>query len=104
MLLALGALHGFFFMPAFALMLEMCTQLAGAARAGAATGLLMLAGNAGGVVVIVAMPLVKGEGTDYFPAVVLMMALMAVALGLGMLAPETFRQQEPAPRPAPLGG
>src|SRR5205814_1630231 len=32
-----AALHGFFFMPAFALLLEMCAQLAGLAAAGRAT-------------------------------------------------------------------
>jgi cyanate permease len=94
MLLLLGGLHGFFFMPAFAILLDMCTQLAGVRKAGAATSLLMLAGNAGGVAVIVAMPLVKGAGTDYFPAVVLMMVLMGVALVLAMLAPETFARRE----------
>lgn len=100
-LLALGAVHGFFFMPAFALLLEMCTQIAGVEHSGAATSLLMLAGNAGGVAVIVAMPLVKGDGPDFFPAVVLMVVLMGAALALAMLAPETFRREAPVPSAAP---
>jgi predicted MFS family arabinose efflux permease len=91
-LLALAGLHGFFFLPAFALLLEMSAQLAGARNAGAATGLLMLAGNAGGVVVVVAMPLVKG-GADYHGAVWLMTALLLVTLLLALLAPETFRKK-----------
>jgi nitrate/nitrite transporter NarK len=95
-LLAAGLLHGFFFMPAFALLLEMCSQLAGARSAGAATGLLTLAGNAGGVVVIVAMPAIKGAGTDFHPAVMLLVALLALATLLAALAPETFTRPSPA--------
>jgi MFS family permease len=59
-LLGLGALHGFFFLPALALLLDVCAQIAGASSAGAATSLVMLAGNAGGVVVVLAMGAVKG--------------------------------------------
>jgi sugar phosphate permease len=95
-LLAAGLLHGFFFMPAFALLLEMCSQLAGARSAGAATGLLTLAGNAGGVVVIVAMPAIKGDGPDFHPAVMLLVALLALATLLPALAPETFTRPTPA--------
>ncbi|HEX9104447.1 MAG TPA: MFS transporter, partial [Polyangia bacterium] len=54
--LAMAGVHGFFFMPAFALLLEMSTNIAGAAAAGAATSLILLAGNGGAVLVIVAMP------------------------------------------------
>jgi predicted MFS family arabinose efflux permease len=88
-LLVAGLLHGFFFMPAFALLLEMSSQLAGARSAGAATGLLTLAGNAGGVVVIVAMPVVKGAGPDFGPAVILLVVLLGLATLLAALAPET---------------
>jgi hypothetical protein len=75
----------------------MCAQIAGARSAGAATSLLMLAGNAGGVVVVLAMPLVKGEGTDYRAAVLFMVSLLALALFLGFFAEETFVK---APRDA----
>jgi predicted MFS family arabinose efflux permease len=88
MALALGALHGFAFMPAFALLLDMCAQLAGARAAGAATSLLMMAGNAGGVAVIVAMPLVS-HGGNFHGAVLLMTALLATTALLGLIAPET---------------
>jgi predicted MFS family arabinose efflux permease len=94
LLLILAGLHGFFFMPAFALLLEMCGQIAGLRHAGAATSLLMLAGNAGGVVVIVAMPIVKGAAPDFQPAVLLMAALMGLALVLVLFAPETFARAE----------
>lgn len=87
-----AALHGLFFMPAFALLLEMCAQLAGPAAAGRATSILMMAGNAGGVVVIVAMPLVKGGAADFQRAVVLLVALLGVTTVLALFAPETSRR------------
>ncbi|MCU1280165.1 MAG: transporter [bacterium] len=94
LLLILGAAHGFFFMPAFALLLEMCAQLAGARSAGAATSLLMMAGNGGGVLVIVAMPLVNRDGT-FHHAVLLMTALLFVTTLLALLAPETASRASP---------
>jgi predicted MFS family arabinose efflux permease len=87
--LVLGAVHGFFFMPAVALLLDMCAQSSGEQSAGAATSLLMLAGNAGGVAVVVAIPLVKRQ--TYAPAVALMMALLALTLLLATRAPERRR-------------
>jgi len=90
-LLALGAATGLFFLPAYALLLEMCSELAGPTSAGYATGLLMLMGNGGGVVVIVAMQLVKGDGPSYLPAVWLMLGLLVVAFGLALVVGETFK-------------
>ena len=90
LLLALGAALGFFFLPAFALLLEMSAQLAGPERTGAATSLLMLAGNAGGVVVILAVPAVKGAAPTYHPAVLFLTALLFVTTLLAAFAPETF--------------
>jgi predicted MFS family arabinose efflux permease len=90
LLLLTGALHGFFFLPSFALLLEMCSQIAGARSAGAATSLLMLTGNAGGVLVVLAMPLVKGQGTDFRASILLMTALLGLTLLLAFRAPETF--------------
>jgi predicted MFS family arabinose efflux permease len=87
-----SALQGFCFLPAFALLLEMCSELAGEARAGAATSVLMLAGNAGGVLVIVAMALLK-DGASWDPAVLLLFGLLAAA-GLGTwLLPETHHRR-----------
>jgi predicted MFS family arabinose efflux permease len=93
LLLLLAGLHGFFFLPAFALLLEMCAQLAGAHAAGSATSILMMAGNLGGVVVSFAMALIKGPGSDYGPAVWLMVALLLVTTLLTLLAPETHAQR-----------
>ena len=101
LLLALGAVHGFFFMPAFALLLEMTSQLAGKQNAGAATSLLMLAGNAGGVVMILTVPLLKGSSPTYHSSVLFLTGLMALTLLLGTLAPETFAIKPGAGSPAP---
>lgn len=90
---AMAAAHGFFFMPAFALLLEMSTNIAGAAAAGAATSLILLAGNGGAVLVILAMPLVKGSAPDFSRAVLLLVALLALTTLLALRAPETFGRQ-----------
>lgn len=76
----LGGLMGFFFLPGYALMLSMCEELAGHDRAGAATGILMLAGNAGAVVVIILMPVIKGDMVLWTNAIYLMMALLVISL------------------------
>jgi predicted MFS family arabinose efflux permease len=88
--MGVGAALGFFFMPAFALMLDMSSQVAGAERAGAATSVLMLFGNAGGVLVILAVPLIKNATGGFGASIAMMVALMVVAVVLTVLAPETF--------------
>jgi predicted MFS family arabinose efflux permease len=88
LVLAAAALHGFFLMPAVALLLDMCAETAGARRAGASTALLMLAGNLGGVMVAVALPLVSGARNDQHAAVL----LLAVSLVLATQVPETSRR------------
>lgn len=90
-LYALGGLMGFIFLPGYALMLSMTEEQSGPKRAGAATGMLMLTGNAGAVVVIIAMQLVKGDSTNWFNAIVLMLALLIVSLLLAAIGlKETF--------------
>ncbi|MGZ6555075.1 MAG: hypothetical protein ACXVDV_21000, partial [Bacteroidia bacterium] len=60
--------------------------------AGAATGLLMLTGNAGAVVTIILMPVVNGEGGSWMNSIYLLFALMIITLVLilGKLK-ETFK-------------
>ena len=53
-------IFGFALLPAFSLLLDMCAETAGDDLAGSATSILMLFGNAGGVVVIIAI----GSATD----------------------------------------
>ena len=95
LLYALGGLLGFFFLPGYALLLSMTEEQSGPERAGAATGLLMLTGNAGAVVVIIAMQLVKGDSTDWFNGVVMMLALLFASLILGQFGyKETFGDKQ----------
>lgn len=94
-LLPIAALLGFSFLPAYALLLEMCVELSGRACAGLATAMLMLLGNAGGVVVIIAMQLVKGDDPSFRPAVVLLLAVLVLAIGLGLRVRETFHARIP---------
>ncbi len=91
LLYLLGGLLGFFFLPGYALMLSMCEELAGKEQAGVATGLLMLAGNAGAVLIIVLMPLVNGVDTVWTNALYLMLFLMAITfLTVVFLLKESF--------------
>ncbi|MEI6019687.1 MAG: MFS transporter [Bacteroidota bacterium] len=76
----LGGLMGFFFLPGYALLLSMSEEIAGKEKAGMATGILMLAGNAGGVVVILLMPLVNGSNASWLNAIYLMVGLMLLTL------------------------
>lgn len=88
-----AAALGFFFLPAFALLLDMCATAAGEKAAGSATGLLMLFGNGGGVAVIIGMQVVKGDAPTFERAVVLLYVIVAAAIALAFFAPETFKRQ-----------
>jgi predicted MFS family arabinose efflux permease len=91
----LGALLGFFFLPGYALLLSMCEEMAGSEKAGAATGIFMMSGNAGAVVVIALMPILSGEDTFWTKSIYLMLALMVVTLML-VVGPlkETFQKEK----------
>ncbi|WP_317897862.1 MFS transporter [Aurantibacillus circumpalustris] len=87
----LGALMGFFFLPGYALLLSMCEEIAGIEKAGTATGILMLAGNAGAVIVILLMPVVNGTTNSWMNAIYLMVFLMFVTLVTAIVGlKETF--------------
>ena len=78
-LLAWSFLNGFFFLPAYALILDMTSLEAGQRWAGSATGVLMLAGNAGGVIVIVAMGWLKGDSVSFPSALPFLLTLLGAA-------------------------
>jgi predicted MFS family arabinose efflux permease len=92
-LLLLALAFGFFFLPAYALLLEMCSELAGHASAGYATGLLMLAGNSGGVVVIEAMHLGLESAGGARTALLMLLAAGAAALVPALWVAETFHHK-----------
>jgi hypothetical protein len=86
----MAAIQGFTFLPAFSLLLEMCAEIVGEKVAGFATGLLMLAGNAGGVIVVLAMEAAKGNRADFLPAVYLLEAIILLSFILAFAIPETY--------------
>jgi MFS family permease len=87
----LGGLMGFFFLPGYALLLSMCEEIAGTEKAGTATGLLMMAGNAGAVFVIIFMPLVNGTNSIWTNAIYFIIILMSITLTLVLKSlKETF--------------
>jgi len=90
---------GFFSMPSFALMLDMCAQVAGADRAGGATALLMLTGNAGGVALIALVPALK-RPDGYGLSSGVMVGLLVLGALLSALMPETFPKTAATAGPA----
>jgi predicted MFS family arabinose efflux permease len=96
-LIWLATIQGFFFLPAFSLLLQMCAEHVGEARAGIAIGVLMLLGNAGGVIVIIAMEAVKSNISGFKPAVHLMFALLLISSFVALLLKETYLSQETLP-------
>jgi len=98
MVLFFGFIQGFFFLPAFALLLEMCSELAGPHLVGAATGILMLAGNLGGVLIILAMEWIKGDSPTFTRAIFLLMAVLIASVLLAVKVKETFILRVAAPK------
>ena len=90
MVLVLGAIQGFFILPAFSLLLEMCSEVAGSAHAAVATGILMLMGNAGGVIVILAMEWIKGDSPSFERSILMLLGLLVIGLGMAFRIKETY--------------
>jgi predicted MFS family arabinose efflux permease len=84
-----GALQGFCFLPGFSLVLQMCSEQVGEKQAGTATGILMLLGNAGGVVVILAMQFMKSDTSGFRPSIYLLLALLIVSTIQAVFLKET---------------
>ena len=91
-----SALLGFFFLPGYALLLSATEEFAGREKAGSATGLLMLFGNAGGVVVGIAMDTVKASPKDWRNAVYLLLGTIALSLVLALMTSESFHPDNEA--------
>lgn len=88
-----AVLLGFAFLPAYALLLAMSEELAGAEMAGMATGILMMVGNAGGVVVIILMDVVHSD--TWQNAIYLMFGILLVSLAIAAIVRETFVKHIP---------
>jgi len=85
-----SVLLGFFFLPGYALLLSATEEFAGREKAGSATGLLMLFGNAGGVVVLLLMDAIKSGPKDWTNAVYLLLGTIALSLVLALFVGESF--------------
>ena len=86
-----GGLLGFFFLPGYALLLAMSEELAGPERAGGAAGALMLAGNAGGVIVATIMGLMHSGESGWRPAEYFLVGILGAIFLLAFWTTETFR-------------
>jgi len=80
-----GGLLGFFLLSALPVLLAFSEEVTGAALTGTATSMLLLLGNAGGVVVTLAMEAIKGatggpEGSFFWAMVFLSLAFLAALL------------------------
>ena len=85
----LGALIGFFVISLLPIILQMTTEIVGERLTGTATGLLMLIGSVGAVVVIYLMEWIKNVTGSFHNALWLMMVFFAAALVLSILIRET---------------
>ncbi len=85
---------GFFFLPGYALLLSATEEFAGRDKAGSATGLLMLFGNAGGVVVGISMDAVKTGPRDWSNAIYLLLGTIGVSLVLAVFISESFHSED----------
>jgi predicted MFS family arabinose efflux permease len=85
-----STLLGFFFLPGYALLLSCTEEFSGKDMAGSATGLLMLFGNAGGVVVGVTMDAVKTSPKDWTNSVYLLLGTILASLVIAFFIKESF--------------
>lgn len=89
MLLGLGALLGFIFLPGYPLLIASSEVEAGKAKAGASTGLLMFSGNLGGLVAIIGMMFIKEGSPSWINAVYYCCGFVFLAIVF------TFMMKEP---------
>ena len=89
LLLVLGGVLGFFYMPVYGLLLALSAETAGERNAGTATGLLLLAGNAGSVAIMGLMALIRENSASWLPVLYLMMGLLTLTLILGVFVSES---------------
>lgn len=86
-----SAVMGFFLFSAFPMVLTFAEETTGAALTGTATSILLLLGNAGGVVLTLAMLGMKnlqGGGRDFYWAIVMLAGLFVFALVIGFFLKE----------------
>ena len=87
--IVLGAMVGFFVISLLPIILQMTTEIVGERLTGTSTGLLMLIGSVGAVVVIYLMEWIKNVTNSFRNSIWLMMAFFVAALVLSILIKET---------------
>ena len=87
--MVLGAVIGFFVISLLPIILQMTTEIVGERLTGTATGLLMLIGSVGAVVVIYLMEWIKNVTNSFRNSLWLMMVFFVAALVLSILIKET---------------
>jgi len=95
-----GALNGFFLFAAYPLILTFAEETTGHTLTGTATAILMLLGNAGGVVLTLVMEAIKettgGPSGSFFWSMIFLVVLFAGAVVVGAMLHEK-RATAPAP-------
>ncbi|MCJ7652326.1 MAG: MFS transporter [Actinobacteria bacterium] len=98
LIFVIGGINGFFLFAAFPLVLAFGEETTGKALTGTATAILMLLGNAGGVVITLIMEAIKGAtgGTSgsFFWAMMFLVVIFAVGLVFAF-----FLREEPGKLP-----
>ncbi|MFX1576177.1 MAG: MFS transporter [Promethearchaeota archaeon] len=93
-LLASSFLLGFFLMPALPLGLQTGAEMTQPIPEGTSAGILMIFGQAGGIVLILAMDLASSLFLSFFWAMVLLVALDILALLISLLLIETAKSSQ----------
>ena len=96
-LLIISFSMGCLFLPSYAITLQVSEEVVGEENAGAAVGLLLLAGNAGGIFSIVAMEMSKGDLNSWDNAIFLMMGFMLLSSLVVVRLSESFKVGTPEP-------
>jgi hypothetical protein len=98
LIFVIGGINGFFLFAAFPLVLAFGEETTGKALTGTATAILMLLGNAGGVVITLIMEAIKGAtgGTSgsFFWAMIFLVVVFAVGVVFAF-----FLREEPGQLP-----
>lgn len=88
MLFMFAVILGFFLLSSLPIGLEFTSEIVGTELTGTATGVLMLLGNGGGVVVILVMEAIKGYTGTFFSSIIFLVAILVLSLILALFIKE----------------
>lgn len=93
LLMIYSGLIGVFFLPGYPLLIASSEEESGKDKAGSSTGLLMLSGNLGGIIVLFAMLGLKGNTTTWIHSIYFCVGIVVLALALSLFLKETFHKR-----------